>query len=149
MKFLTALMICFLFGCVKPDFADITPATQLITGTFAPIGQTTTVNVFSNWNTNYNYQIAMSRGTTPGFILGGLQIPLNLDDLMFTSLALTNTPIFMNFAGNLFPNGGAVAFFNPPDEPSLIGLQYYTAVLIRLGNNVVDVSNAPMTTIVR
>ena len=62
-------------------------------------------------------------GTTPGFRIGNLQVPINYD--VYTDLALNLTiagsPAFRGFLGTLDPDGNAQATMTLPPLPGLQG----------------------------
>lgn len=61
-------------------------------------------------------------GTKPGFKLGSLQVPINLDSFTTLVLGLTTSPAFPGFFGTLDADGNALASMNlPPLPASLIG----------------------------
>jgi hypothetical protein len=71
-------------------------------------------------------------GTAPGFPLpGGLIMPLNYDAFTDLVFILVNTPIFVDFAGNLNASGMGSAEFNilQPVDPKFVGVSFYFAYL--------------------
>lgn len=51
-------------------------------------------------------------GTWPGFLINGLEVPLNLDSWTWIAYSLANSPIMSNFSGSLDGSGNAKASFN-------------------------------------
>ena len=64
-------------------------------------------------------------GTTPGFTLGSLQVPLNWDPLTSALLGVANTPAFAGFVGKLDAKGKAVAKLTAPPLPGMLGLDLH------------------------
>ncbi len=74
------------------------------------------------------YVMLMSAsGTTPGFPLGSVQVPLNVDALMLFALPLTNTAPFAGFVGTLDKDGLGEAKFTMPPVAGLAGLKIWFA----------------------
>ena len=69
--------------------------------------------------------LGSSSGTTPGMDLGGVIVPLNLDDVVILSYELRNTTTLVNTDGVLLPDGSASAqLVAEPDEfDPIIGWQ--------------------------
>ena len=63
-------------------------------------------------------------GTSPGFELNGVHVPLNWDWFTVLTLMMAGSPQFVDFQGRLDPSGGAVATYDTlgPIEPDLVGL---------------------------
>jgi hypothetical protein len=86
----------------------------------------------SNANRNYLLLGGVS-GTEPGTLLpGGLAtLPLNLDYFTFFVFSMLNTPLFMDFMGQLDNDGNAKAQFNTLDtgivSPGCVGVILYWA----------------------
>jgi hypothetical protein len=89
------------------------------------------------------YALAGSAGTTPGFRLGNVQIPLNPDIYFAVSLANANSSVFQASMGVLDAQGrGQARVQLPPLGPRLIGLELFHAFVVHDGTNVVAASNA-------
>ncbi len=92
---------------------------------------------------NRFYILAGSFGTSPGFPLWGMHVPLNPDGWLDLSLQLANSPVYQNSINLLDGNGaGAVAFVLPPlSDPTLIGTVVHHAYVVLDSAGVSMVSN--------
>ncbi len=111
-------------------------------------GGTVTFDLFAPTNANQSYMILGSiSGTKNGFVIDGVNVPLNID--AYTTLTLSGT-VGSNFFGTLDPSGqfpvaptltlpGNPA--QPTIGPQLIGLQLDHAVVTLSGTTVVSASN--------
>lgn len=84
-----------------------------------------------------NYIIIMTNsGTSPGFTIGGLHVPINID--AFTnegiSLVLSGNQAFQSFFGKLGPKGNKVATMTLPPLPPLKGQTLHFAFVQDLAN---------------
>ena len=87
-------------------------------------------------------------GTTPGFVIQGVPVPLQLDSFSVAVASLLNTPVFADFAGITNPTGGAVGILRvPPLTAACVGLEFYFASA--LVAPLTAASNAVKITIVR
>ena len=66
--------------------------------------------------------ILTASGTTPGFKVGNLQVPINIDLLTRIGLQHANTPLFSNFVGILDKDGLGTATLNAPPLPGSLGV---------------------------
>ncbi|MBN2490678.1 MAG: hypothetical protein JXQ29_07505 [Planctomycetes bacterium] len=73
------------------------------------------------------YQVACSFGTRPGIVTPAGRIPLNLDDLLFLSLA--NPAVFQGFSGRLSRSGTARLTVALPNIAGLRGLRFFVAAI--------------------
>lgn len=96
------------------------------------------------------YLLAGATGTSPGVLLGGLAVPLNVDPWLSLSLALANTPVYPNSLGVLDATGrAAAALVLPPlNDPSLVGQALWHAYVVHDGQSFVHASNAVKMTFV-
>lgn len=80
-------------------------------------------------NTNRAYLLLGSvSGTSPGFVIDRVPIPLNLDNFSAAMVNLLNMPFFRKFAGFTDSAGRAAASLNVPPLPSAaIGLKVHLA----------------------
>ena len=64
-------------------------------------------------------------GTSPGFDIGGIHVPLNWDDFTNMTIAMSGTPNFMDFFGILDGSGQATATFDTvnPIDVSFVGTE--------------------------
>ena len=69
--------------------------------------------------------VGSASGTTPGLLLDGLNLPVNVDLYTFVTLDNANTAVFQNTVGVLDAAGQAAAAIAVPpgSDPALIGLQ--------------------------
>ncbi len=90
------------------------------------------------------YQVAGSFGTSPGFNLGFVHVPLNVDEWFELSLLAANTSVYQNSAGTLDSNGSAQAAIVVPalNDPGLIGLVLYHAYAVFDSTQVVMASKS-------
>jgi hypothetical protein len=76
-------------------------------------------------------------GTSPGFQLHGVDVPINFDAFTLLTITNANTSSLPGFAGTLGTNGGATAsLVAPPLPPALIGLPMDFAFLVKSGGAV-------------
>lgn len=112
-------------------------------------GQTLTLDAGSAHAGRY-YVLAGSSGTTPGFVFGGVHIPLNPGSYFAFSLGNPNSSVFQNSMGVLDPQGRAQARVQlPPLSASLAGLELFHAFFIHDLANVRAASNAVKVRLVR
>jgi hypothetical protein len=78
------------------------------------------------------YQLAGALGTDPGFDMGSVHVPLNVDSWLFTSLSLANTALYNNTFGILNSEGKSGAAFSVPviGDPAFVGLAFYHAFVV-------------------
>ena len=89
------------------------------------------------------YVLAGSSGATPGFVFGGVHIPLNPGSYFAFSLGNPNSSVFQNSMGVLDPQGRAQARVQlPPLSASLAGLELFHAFFVHDLANVFAASNA-------
>ncbi|MEW6743339.1 MAG: DUF1028 domain-containing protein [Planctomycetota bacterium] len=67
----------------------------------------------SSFGNRLYLMLATASGTSPGFPLGSITVPLNIDPLLVQSYLLRNVPPFVNTSGALDPGGEAAASFQP------------------------------------
>lgn len=86
------------------------------------------------------YLLAGAFGTSPGFVLQGVAVPLNQDAWFQLSLGLANSAVYPQSLGVLDGNGAATAavVLPPGLDPALAGLALYHAYVV------VDASGAPV-----
>ncbi|MEZ5963951.1 MAG: metallophosphoesterase [Planctomycetota bacterium] len=98
---------------------------------------------------NKGYVVAGSLGTTPGFSLGGVHIPLNPDVWFDLTLQLANSGVYQGSIGFLDGAGQAAARIQFPafNNPSLVGAAVYHAYWVFDGNRVLTASNPVKLTI--
>ena len=106
------------------------PHTQTLTADVASIsastGGTVSFGLFGPDTPPPDYLLLCSAsGTNPGFQLGSLIVPLNLDDMVLLSYVLRNSPVFVNTDGALASDGTATAQFavDAGDLMPLIGFE--------------------------
>jgi hypothetical protein len=89
------------------------------------------------------WMLGSLHGTTPGMLLGGVQVPLNYDPYMQFTILNPNTPPLANGLGLLDGSGrAAVTFAIPPGlGPVLVGLHADHAFGVVTGNSAVAASN--------
>lgn len=71
-------------------------------------------------------------GNTPGFMVDGHMLPLNVDSYFMTTFSDLQSPLFTSMSGNLDASGRAKAFFNLPGNilpPLFDGTQFDHAFL--------------------
>ena len=82
--------------------------------------------------------LSSASGSSPGTPIGGLTVPLNLDDITLWSIASANVAPYTESLGFLDPMGFADAVFTVPagESPDLIGLELHHAYVTfdALGN---------------
>ena len=81
----------------------------------------------------YSYQVAACiSGFRPGFNIGLLNVPLNLDPVLILSVLLANVPPFENTSGKLTGYGNNLAYFNPDPalRVALVGIDLYWAYVL-------------------
>lgn len=107
-----------------------------------------TVNLTVNPGPKYagnGYMILGSAAeTTPGLTFGGgVNLPLNLDALFWTTVFLANSPSFQNFRGTLDATGSAAAVFDTggPFDPMFAGAHLDFATLVSAGGRFAWASN--------
>ncbi len=72
--------------------------------------------------------LGSTSGTSPGFVVGGVPIPLNLDAFSVAVVNLLNTPIFTDFSGTTDTKGGGVGVLNVPKlTTASVGLEVFFA----------------------
>jgi uncharacterized Ntn-hydrolase superfamily protein len=90
--------------------------------------------------------LCSASGNSPGFQLGDLVVPLNLDDMVLISYILRDTNVFVNTDGALASDGTATAAFvvQPGDLVPLIGFEldfaYWTHGPVEFTSNYVPVT---------
>src|SRR5687767_14844825 len=100
----------------EPAISVATGGTQILTLAAGPT------------HANRSYVVAGSFGTSPGFMLGSVQVPLNPDGWLTASLQLANGVNLQNTVGSLNGAGNAQArIVFPPLHPSLAGTVMYHA----------------------
>lgn len=67
-------------------------------------------------------------GTSPGFRLGGLQVPINIDAFTTFVLGLSTSQAFQGFFGVLDQNGNACAKMTLPPVPGVRGTMHFSFV---------------------
>lgn len=73
--------------------------------------------------------LASGTGTSPGFVVAGTRIPLQLDAFTDLSSAAANSPVFSTTLGSLDAAGAGKASFNlPAVSASFVGLHLRFAV---------------------
>jgi hypothetical protein len=76
-------------------------------------------------------------GTSPGFTLHGVDVPINFDAFTLLTITNANTSSLPGFAGTLGTNGDATAsLVAPPLAPALIGVQFDFAFFVKSGGAV-------------
>ena len=113
--------------------------------------QELTLNAGSS-NAGRRYFIAGSLGTTPGFALHGVHVPVNADNWFATTLSYANASAFHRFRGILDANGSAKAQFviDPNNARRLLGSTIYHAYVVYDPLGQVHVASNPVSlTIVR
>ena len=82
-------------------------------------------------------------GTTPGFQKGAVQVPLNLDRYLVSTLQVTEGSVFQGFGGELDENGEAVATLTlPPLGPQIKGLTAHHVFIVWDDHHQAFTSNA-------
>ena len=89
------------------------------------------------------YQVAGSFGTSPGFELDSVHVPLNRDRWFEVSLSASNSAVYQNTGGMLDLNGRAQAAIVVPslNDPSLIGLVLHHAFVTHDSTRILMASN--------
>ena len=84
-------------------------------------------------------------GTTPGFSVGGVNIPLNFDSWMLVTATQPNTGLLGNTFASLDSLGVGTATFTMPALPALaplVGIPFNHAYVVFSGSSIVLASNA-------
>jgi tetratricopeptide (TPR) repeat protein len=89
------------------------------------------------------YIVGGSFGTSPGFPLWGMHVPLNADGWLDLSLQLANSPVYQDSIGLLDGNGAAAAAFvlPPLSDPTLVGSEVFHAYVVLGSGGLSLVSN--------
>ena len=83
-------------------------------------------------------------GTRPGFMLGGHNVPLNLDWWLNLSCTAANTTVYGNTMGLLDAQGRATATFNfPVGYPYFAGTGFHHAFGVINGSGIVTLVSEP------
>ncbi|MBK8101097.1 MAG: metallophosphoesterase family protein [Planctomycetes bacterium] len=92
------------------------------------------------------YLLAGAFGTTPGFSLQGVPIPLNRDAWLSVSLRAANGPFYPNSVGTLDAGGAAdCAVVLPPlGDPGLVGVSLHHAYIVFDAGGVVRMASNPV-----
>lgn len=87
--------------------------------------------------------LGTTSGTSPGFGLGFVNVPLNPDPFMDVVILLWNSPFFKNFMGTLDTDGRGLATIDIPGplDPSWVGIQMHFAYVL---NNFIDYASVPV-----
>lgn len=82
-------------------------------------------------------------GTAPGFQQGAVQVPLNLDRYLVSTVQLADGNVFQRFRGQLDENGSATASIHlPPLGPQIKGLTAHHAFVVWQDGRQAFTSNA-------
>ena len=102
-------------------------------------------------NAGKHYQLAGSLGTDPGFDIGSVHVPLNVDSWLLTNLSLANTALYNNTFGLLDSQGKSGAAFSVPaiGDPAFVGLEFYHAFVVFDAGQVSMASNTVKLTFER
>ena len=90
-------------------------------------------------------------GTTPGTVIEGVLVPINMDALTWAGLLAAGSPLFPEFIGNLDARGRALPAFAPgPGQipAALIGFKLWFAAVTFDGSRL-SASPAAEVTIVK
>lgn len=94
------------------------------------IGTIKSINLSSPDDPSAGFVCALSAGATPGITLADLRvIPLNMDSLLFMTIAPANAVLANNVA-TLSATGAALVNFTIPNYPPLIGLTVQAAFVV-------------------
>ena len=108
------------------------------------IGTTLILRLFAQHDFGLSYQMASALGPGPNFI-GGHEVPLDFDAMLFVSINGYLPTVFLDYAGRLDSGGRATARIAIPDAPPLRGVNLHSAFLVldyRLPYGIRAVSNA-------
>ncbi len=91
-------------------------------------------------------------GTSPGFVMNGIAVPINVDTATTTILTFANTPFFAGFVGALDASGGASSTMTLPPgvvPASLVGASLdFSSLLIDPSGRVIGASAPARVTFV-